>query len=456
MDYSEKDIVFHSAPSTGRSPSIKAYDISASLLASELHKSNTPLSICTSRGGERYGNDGSFSPVSDLQWRRRHNSDSAITIQLPVNNNSGSNIYPPSSFRNIYIPDTSVWNDNLENTAKDIGEQIKGYKLMHMDVAQSNARKYFILMIIGMVIGPLGGTLSTIGAITNPANENIIIRIIVSILGYISGIIITIIKFSCFDEVSTANKQAAARYTSLESNVRRQLSLYRNDRIPPNQYIKWLETKYDELFYSAPLLPIKAYKKYSHNAERYGIKIANNYESIQINSKYAQDDERHNIMTSVSDIDINKETKQKERVERSVDEESTFVKDTKKVYEDSEAIDMKKVREDTVEGDITRDASEICIDVRNEENVTIESPDKSGTSNRKNSYNSGDEIKKETSSHISEPSASIKSQKSFKSLFSSKNKQQNVKRKDTMTNISDLNTFSDEMLAYEMSRMIRN
>ena len=50
------------------------------------------------------------------------------------------------------------------------------------------------------------------------------------ILGFLSGVIVAILKYGKYDEVSTANKSAAAKYASLEANVRRQLSLYRSDR----------------------------------------------------------------------------------------------------------------------------------------------------------------------------------------------------------------------------------
>ena len=43
--------------------------------------------------------------------------------------------------------------------------------------------------------------------------------IIELVLGFLSGIVVASIKFGRYDEVSNANKTAAARYTSIESNV---------------------------------------------------------------------------------------------------------------------------------------------------------------------------------------------------------------------------------------------
>ena len=150
-----------------------------------------------------------------------------------------------------------VWNDKLESVAKDIGEDATGNKLMHIWEAQNNITKYNRLMMLGICIGPIGGLLSTIGAALNPDRDPTI-PIISAIFGFLSGIFVAIIKFGKYDEKSNGHKQAVARYTSVESNVRRQLSLYRMDRIPASTYMEWLERKFEDIFLAAPLLPPKA------------------------------------------------------------------------------------------------------------------------------------------------------------------------------------------------------
>jgi len=101
--------------------------------------------------------------------------------------------------------------------------------------------------------------------------------------------VVAILRFGKYDESSTSNKQAAARYTSLESNVRRQLSLYRKDRIDADKYMDWLETKYEELFLSAPLLSPEAYDKYFADATRLGLTVPCKYKAtIDINPVYEQ------------------------------------------------------------------------------------------------------------------------------------------------------------------------
>ena len=198
------------------------------------------------------------------------------------------------------------WNDKLELAVKDIGDSCKNYKLLHIYEAQYSNKIYNILMLIGIIIGPLSGLSSGIGTIMNDKYEilNSIIPIINTILGFFSGIVIAIVKFGKYDESSNANKQAAARYTSIESNVRRQLGLYRNDRVSALLYMEWLETKYEELFLSAPLIPFSSYNRF----KKLGINIPEQYDSdITINTEYENIKIKEIINSSDIKINIDKE-----------------------------------------------------------------------------------------------------------------------------------------------------
>lgn len=178
------------------------------------------------------------------------------------------------------------WNDKLEQAAKDIGDKSKSYKIMHIEQAQKTSTTYNHLMILGITLGPLSGIISGIGAVINPETDPIL-PIMSILFGFLSGIIVSIIKFGRYDEVSNANKQAAARYTGIESNVRRQLSLYRKDRVDAIEYMKWLENKYEEMFFSAPLLPEDVYEKQVLMVKELGLEVPEKYgQTITINKEY--------------------------------------------------------------------------------------------------------------------------------------------------------------------------
>tara|TARA_Y100000389_G_C17471034_1_gene530937 strand:+ start:5845 stop:6609 length:765 start_codon:yes stop_codon:yes gene_type:complete len=154
------------------------------------------------------------------------------------------------------------WNSKLEDAARDIGQQARSYKNMHILQAQKASRHHKYLVWSGIIIGPLSSVLSSIGLALEMEN-NPVISIIVIILGFLSGTIVTAVKFGKYDEVCNANKSAAARYTSIEANIRRQLGMSKKDRQQAASYMDWLETKYQEILLAAPLVSAKIYTQCS-------------------------------------------------------------------------------------------------------------------------------------------------------------------------------------------------
>ena len=207
------------------------------------------------------------------------------------------------------------WNEKLEEVVKDIGLNSQAYKKMHIVEAQNTNFIYTILMFCGIVTGPLGGIVSAIGsALEMSADSRVTIAEI--ILGFLSGIVVAILKFGKYDEVSNANKSAAAKYASLEANVRRQLCLYRKDRIEAKSYMEWLETKYAEIYSAAPLLPNNVFDSYSRQAEQFGLKIPEEYsETIEIDE--IQEENQVNELSN-SDVIINvSESSKKTKIQRT-------------------------------------------------------------------------------------------------------------------------------------------
>ena len=171
------------------------------------------------------------------------------------------------------------WNNKSEDVIKQLSENVKSYKIMHLQQAQQSYSFYRKLTITGIIIGPMAGILSAINQVIYP-DENPTIPIIEILLGFLSGIIMTIIKFGKYDETMNSNQAVAARYTSLEANIRRQMCLYRENRIPPENYLEWVETKYNEIISSAPLITRNTYTDFVKKSHKNGYTIPNMYDSI--------------------------------------------------------------------------------------------------------------------------------------------------------------------------------
>jgi len=157
--------------------------------------------------------------------------------------------------------DKIPWNTKLEGVVQGIGDDSSSYMMMHMYQAQRLNIIYNRLIIAGIVIGPLSGICSTINQVSG-IGPSPLLSITEIILGFMSGIIVAIIKFGKYDEASNSNQTTAARYTSLAANVKRQMSLERSDRINALKYLDWLQTKYDEMILSAPILSPQTHAKF--------------------------------------------------------------------------------------------------------------------------------------------------------------------------------------------------
>jgi len=215
----------------------------------------------------------------------------------------GRNPQELSSIKIENPPHQAMWNDKIEKTVHGIGESSKSYKHMHIDYAQRTSKMFSIYTILGILLGPLAGIISTVDASMHP-DEDPTFSIVIAILSSLSGVVVAIVKFGNYEELSSAHKNTAAKYTSLESNVRRQLALYRNDRIPAQKYLSWIGKSFDDLFMAAPLLPENIQKKHANIAKTSGLIAPTPYKpTIQIDSKY-----EHDVVTSLinnNQIEIN-------------------------------------------------------------------------------------------------------------------------------------------------------
>jgi hypothetical protein len=109
-------------------------------------------------------------------------------------------------------------------------------------------------MMVAMFLSPLATTLSGLSIIIFP-DDTYIFTVTSAMLTLISGVIISYIKFNKIEELGTSHGIAAAKYTTLEKNITRQLALCKADRISSQEYLEWLTTTFDELLISSPFIP---------------------------------------------------------------------------------------------------------------------------------------------------------------------------------------------------------
>ena len=225
--------------------------------------------------------------------------------------NDNKNLETPESLTNIKLRDTKSvrWDEDIENNVKEIGEKAKGYKIMHIQEARRISRQYKWLMYSGIILGPIAGLLSGIGAIINPSNGPVEWPIAAACTGFISGIVVAVTKFGKFEEKSSHHKLAASKYTSLESNVRRQLVLCRTERVNAAKYLEWIGNSFDDLFLASPLVARSIYTEYVKVAKENGLTVPDEYQlTINVNERYQL--QKFNEMKDSSVININENARE--------------------------------------------------------------------------------------------------------------------------------------------------
>ena len=127
------------------------------------------------------------------------------------------------------------WNNKLEKVLKVIQKQCENYKNTHQNIALDCENKYSRLMLTSIILAPLSGIISSIGAAVDKDITMFYYTTVSTVLSFATSILVSIIKFSKFDKSSNAHTLAASRYISLENNIKRQLLLDYRDREPTKE-----------------------------------------------------------------------------------------------------------------------------------------------------------------------------------------------------------------------------
>jgi hypothetical protein len=116
----------------------------------------------------------------------------------------------------------------------------------------------YVIIALGPISSILASTYDTSDKCTSPINQAVQI-----FLYLITGVLSAIIKFSKFEHKATVHRTTSLKFSSLENNIKRQLTLNREDRQPVDKYLEWVTHSFDELFNSSPIVVETVFKKWS-------------------------------------------------------------------------------------------------------------------------------------------------------------------------------------------------
>lgn len=146
----------------------------------------------------------------------------------------------------------NIWNNNTEKIVKQIRDTSRRNRILHINQATKAIRRYNTLTVAGMIIGPTTGILA--GSKEMICDTDHITTGIIIGLSVMSSVIISIIKFGNFDEMYNLHRQASTEYHNIENNINIQLITEPSNRINAEEYIKWIQLKYQTTFDKSPLI----------------------------------------------------------------------------------------------------------------------------------------------------------------------------------------------------------
>ena len=194
------------------------------------------------------------------------------------------------------------WNNKLEKVLKVIAKQCENYKNTHQNIALDCEKKYSNLMLTSIIIAPLSGIVSTIGAAVDKDTTMFYYTTVSTVISFATSILVSVIKFSKFDKSNNAHTLAASRYISLGNNIKRQLLLDYRDREPAKEYLEWVIKNFDDLYTSSPMVSNDILNKYDNFIDLYDSET----DSEKSKNSDSDDSERTKILTIVNIEDDNK------------------------------------------------------------------------------------------------------------------------------------------------------
>ena len=146
------------------------------------------------------------------------------------------------------------------------------YKIMHVQSALHYEWWYNCIMIMGIFMGPLASLMTTVGGAVNSRPANFF-DIASSVIAFVSGVVVGILKFGKFDQVATSHKNAAFQYATLEGSIRKYNFVPEDRKSPFYEFTEYISNSLDALLKQAPSIPNSVIKRYVSLARKKHLQI---------------------------------------------------------------------------------------------------------------------------------------------------------------------------------------
>ena len=156
----------------------------------------------------------------------------------------------------------TTWTRTLEEYVSNIGEEAQGFRILHLENAQSYSFYCSVQMYANCALAAASGLAGTLGMLLNPG-PSILFPVISATIVFLLALTGPLFSQQKYDQLELTHRQAAAKFASLEGNVRRCMALPAQHRVPPGPYTSYIDSALKVNTESAPPLSAVSLARYN-------------------------------------------------------------------------------------------------------------------------------------------------------------------------------------------------
>lgn len=147
------------------------------------------------------------------------------------------------------------WSNQLEDLIAQEGEKCRGLSWIHQHAEQSLSKKNTSIQIPVIILSTLCGTASVGSSSLFGQSEAGVSNIVIGFVSIAVGVLNTLGNYFAYARKAEAHRIAYLHYSKLFSWVNVELSLPRNERMPPAEMLKQIRDEMERLAETTPSPP---------------------------------------------------------------------------------------------------------------------------------------------------------------------------------------------------------
>lgn len=153
------------------------------------------------------------------------------------------------------------WNDSIENILKSTGERAACYSILHRNAEMHFSKFNNYLALPTSILSTISGALS-IGS-NSIFGTDPMASVYIGLISLFTGIISTVNNYYGYAKRAENHRLISISYNKLFNFINVELSLKRNERMPPKNMLKIIRLEIERLIETSPAIPKKIIEQFN-------------------------------------------------------------------------------------------------------------------------------------------------------------------------------------------------